>query len=172
MSQEDSTDDTSTSRTPRISPVGGPGQWRLSRWAGELPKIAALEPELQQLGDQQLRKRSLSLRYRAKSGESLNRLLVEGYALVREAAVEWARHNIRINAVAPCQFLTPGLEKVLNDPVNGGREALQERMLAKIPVGRFGLPEEIVGPCIFLASQAASMVTGQTLFVDGGYTAQ
>jgi preprotein translocase subunit SecA len=57
----------------------------LSRWAALLPKIADLEPELQQLSDQQLRKRSLSLRYRAKSGEPLRRLLVEGYALVREA---------------------------------------------------------------------------------------
>jgi preprotein translocase subunit SecA len=63
----------------------GPNQWRLSRWASLLPKIAALEPELQSLNDQQLRKRSLSLRYRAKSGEPLKRLLVEGYALVREA---------------------------------------------------------------------------------------
>jgi preprotein translocase subunit SecA len=65
--------------------LSGPNQWRLARWASLLPKIAALEPELQQLGDQQLRKRSLSLRYRAKSGELLRRLLVEGYALVREA---------------------------------------------------------------------------------------
>jgi preprotein translocase subunit SecA len=65
--------------------LSGPNQWRLARWASLLPKIAALEPELQQLGDQQLRKRSLSLRYRAKSGEPLRRLLVEGYALVREA---------------------------------------------------------------------------------------
>ena len=64
----------------------GPNQWRLARWASLLPKIEALEPELQQLNDQQLRKRSLSLRYRAKSGEPLRRLLVEGYALVREAA--------------------------------------------------------------------------------------
>ena len=54
-------------------------------WASLLPKIAALEPELQKLGDEQLRKRSLSLRYRAKSGEPLGRLLVEAYALVREA---------------------------------------------------------------------------------------
>ena len=65
--------------------LSGPNQWRLARWASLLPKIAALEPELQQLSDQQLRKRSLSLRYRAKSGEPLRRLLVEGYALVREA---------------------------------------------------------------------------------------
>ncbi len=62
-----------------------PGGWRLPRWASLLPKIAALEPQLQELTDYQLRKQSLSLRYRAKSGEPLSRLLVEGYALVREA---------------------------------------------------------------------------------------
>ena len=66
--------------------AGGLNGWRLARWAALLPRIAALEPELQALGDEQLRKRSLSLRYRAKSGEPLARLLVEGYALVREAA--------------------------------------------------------------------------------------
>jgi len=59
--------------------------WRLKRWAALLPKIAAFEPELQTLNDHQFRKRSLSLRYRAKSGEPLTRLLPEGYALVREA---------------------------------------------------------------------------------------
>ncbi len=59
---------------------------RLTRWAALLPKIAALEPDLKALGDEQLRKRSLSLRYRAKSGEPLSSLLVESYALVREAA--------------------------------------------------------------------------------------
>ena len=66
--------------------AGGINGWRLVRWASLLPKIAALEPELQELKDEQLRKRSLSLQYRAKSGEPLTRLLVEGYALVREAA--------------------------------------------------------------------------------------
>ena len=58
---------------------------RLARWAKLLPKVAALEPELLKLNDEQLRKRSLSLRYRAKSGEPLSRLMVEAYALVREA---------------------------------------------------------------------------------------
>jgi preprotein translocase subunit SecA len=66
--------------------AGAMNCWRLVRWAALLPKIAALEPELQTLGDEQLRKRSLSLQYRARSGEPLARLLVEGYALVREAA--------------------------------------------------------------------------------------
>jgi preprotein translocase subunit SecA len=65
---------------------GNLNRWRLMRWASLVPKIGRLEPELQKLGDPQLRKRSLSLRYRARSGEPLARLLVEGYALVREAA--------------------------------------------------------------------------------------
>lgn len=91
-------------------------------------------------------------------------------ALVRELAVEWATHGIRVNAIAPCQFMTPGLEKVLDDPCFGGREALVEKMLSKIPLGRFGECEDIVGPVVFLASQASAMVTGHILFVDGGYT--
>jgi preprotein translocase subunit SecA len=65
--------------------AGGFNSWRLSRWSALLPKIAALEPELKTLADGQIRKRSLSLQYRAKSGEPLSRLLVEGFALVREA---------------------------------------------------------------------------------------
>ena len=72
-------------QTQLTSLAGAMNGWRLTRWASLLPKIAALEPELQQLPDDQLRKRSLSLQYRAKSGEPLARLLVEGYALVREA---------------------------------------------------------------------------------------
>lgn len=93
-------------------------------------------------------------------------------ALVRELAVEWAKHRIRVNAIAPCQFRTASFERVLDNPRFGGRAPLTERMLGKIPLGRFGLPEEIVGPCLFLASEAAAMVTGHVLFVDGGYTAQ
>jgi preprotein translocase subunit SecA len=64
---------------------GGPPQWRLAYWASLLPKISAMEPELTKLGDHDLRKRSLALRYRARSGEPLVRLLPEAYALVREA---------------------------------------------------------------------------------------
>ncbi|MBN2474089.1 MAG: preprotein translocase subunit SecA [Pirellulales bacterium] len=71
------------SRLAAIS--GGPNRVRLAHWAQLLPKIAALEPGLKELDDYQLRKRSLALQYRAKSGEPLSRLLVEGFALVREA---------------------------------------------------------------------------------------
>jgi len=66
--------------------LGGPAKWRLARWAALVPRIAALEPGLREEDERQLRKRSLSLRYRAKSGESLASLLPEAYALVREAA--------------------------------------------------------------------------------------
>jgi len=60
-------------------------QVRLAGWASLVPKIGALEPEMQELNDYQLRKRSLALQYRAKSGEPLRRMLVEAFALVREA---------------------------------------------------------------------------------------
>jgi NAD(P)-dependent dehydrogenase (short-subunit alcohol dehydrogenase family) len=93
-------------------------------------------------------------------------------ALVRESAVEWAPHGTRVNAVAPCQIKTPSLDVLLDSGRHGGREALLERMISRIPLGRLGEPEEIVGPCLFLASPAASLVTGQVLFVDGGYTSQ
>lgn len=66
--------------------MGGPIQRRLAQWGKVLPQIAAFEPTLQNEGDKELRKRSLSLKYRAKSGEKLEVLLPEGYALVREAS--------------------------------------------------------------------------------------
>jgi preprotein translocase subunit SecA len=70
-----------------LSLVGGPVKRRLAQWGTVLEQIAAFEPELQKESDRELKKRSLSLRYRAKAGESLARLVPEGYALVREAAV-------------------------------------------------------------------------------------
>ncbi|MEN1679840.1 MAG: helicase-related protein [Planctomycetota bacterium] len=66
--------------------AGGPVSRRLAQWAAYIPAIAAREPELEKLSEYDLRKESLSLRYRARSGEPLNRLVVEGFALVREAA--------------------------------------------------------------------------------------
>ena len=68
-----------------LSLVGGPVQRRLAQWGKVLEQIAALEPVLEQEDSKELKKRSLSLRYRAKSGEKLDRLLPEAYALVREA---------------------------------------------------------------------------------------
>src|SRR5688500_14647483 len=67
--------------------LGGPVSRRLARWGKVLEQILAFEPELQKESDRDLKKRSLSLRYRAKAGEPLARIVPEGYALVREAAV-------------------------------------------------------------------------------------
>lgn len=93
-------------------------------------------------------------------------------AIVRETAVEWGAHKIRVNGIAPCQTLTPALNRVLDDPRFGGREVLLANMKSKIPIGRLAQPEDMVGPSLFLASDAAAMVTGNILYVDGGYTAQ
>jgi len=92
-------------------------------------------------------------------------------ALTRELALEWARKGVRVNAIAPCQINTPQLQQVLNDP-QFDRQTLLATWLNAIPMGRLGEPEEVVGPCIFLASNASSLVTGHVLLVDGGYTAK
>jgi NAD(P)-dependent dehydrogenase (short-subunit alcohol dehydrogenase family) len=92
-------------------------------------------------------------------------------ALTKQLALEWASRGIRVNAIAPCQFLTPGLEEVMQDP-QFDRQALMNTWTANIPLGRIGEPDEIVGPALFLASDASSMVTGVVLPVDGGYLAR
>ena len=85
--------------------------------------------------------------------------------LTRELAVEWASHRIRVNSILPCQFENAGLRGIMADPARAGTVA---RMIGGIPMGRMGQPEEIVGPILFLASPAASMVTGANVPVDGG----
>ena len=90
-------------------------------------------------------------------------------ALTRELALEWAKKGVRVNAIAPCQIDTPQLRKLLVDP-QFDREKLMNTWLDAIPMGRVGQPQEIAGPCIFLASDAASLITGHVLLVDGGYT--
>jgi NAD(P)-dependent dehydrogenase (short-subunit alcohol dehydrogenase family) len=87
--------------------------------------------------------------------------------LTRTLAVEWAERGVRVNALAPCTFETPVVARQ-----RVAEPDLYPAMLERIPMGRFGEPHEIVGPALFLASDASSMVTGQVLGVDGGYTAQ
>ena len=85
--------------------------------------------------------------------------------LTRELAVAWAVHGIRVNSILPCQFENDGLRGVMADPA---KAEVVKRMRGGIPMGRMGRPEEIVGPVQFLLSDAASMVTGVNLPVDGG----
>ena len=87
--------------------------------------------------------------------------------LTKALAVEWASDGVRVNAIAPSTFETTLVQR--NRPE---RAEVYERLLAATPAGRFGQPEEIVGPALFLASEASSMVTGHVLAVDGGYLAQ
>ncbi len=85
--------------------------------------------------------------------------------LTRQLATEWAPHGVRVNAVAPTFIDTPQVAHILNDPV--ARKTLTDR----IPLGRVGVPADVVGATIFLASPASSFVTGHILLVDGGVTA-
>jgi NAD(P)-dependent dehydrogenase (short-subunit alcohol dehydrogenase family) len=82
-------------------------------------------------------------------------------------AVEWAPYSVRVNLVAPTHFRTPLVSKAIRDNV-----ATEQRFVDNIPLGRLGEPEEIVGAVVYLASDAASMVTGHVLNVDGGHTAR
>jgi NAD(P)-dependent dehydrogenase (short-subunit alcohol dehydrogenase family) len=84
----------------------------------------------------------------------------------RALACEWAPHGIRVNAVAPTFARTRLTEPLLGDP------AMVERLLRETPLGRFVEPEEVAAAILFLASDAASMITGVTLPVDGGWTAR
>ena len=88
-------------------------------------------------------------------------------ALTRTLAIEWAPEGVRVNAIAPSQFESA---IVL---VQWEREPdMRADWESRTPLGRIGQPDEIVGPAVFLASEAAAMVTGHILAVDGGYLAQ
>jgi len=79
--------------------------------------------------------------------------------------VEWSKKGVTVNAIAPGVFRT-ALNAELLDNSPRGRE-----LLMRTPMGRFGKTEELVGAAIYLASDAASFVTGQSLVVDGGFLA-
>jgi NAD(P)-dependent dehydrogenase (short-subunit alcohol dehydrogenase family) len=80
-------------------------------------------------------------------------------------AVEWAKHHIRVNAVAPTFIRTDSTKGWLED------EASLKSLLARIPLRQIGEPENVADPVVFLASRAAEMITGATLKIDGGWTA-
>jgi NAD(P)-dependent dehydrogenase (short-subunit alcohol dehydrogenase family) len=86
--------------------------------------------------------------------------------LTKCLAVEWGKHNINVNAVAPTFIRTPGTEKWLED------ESFHKALLANIPLGRVGEPKDVTSAVVFLASPQASLITGATLLIDGGFTAR
>jgi glycerol dehydrogenase len=85
--------------------------------------------------------------------------------MTKVLALEWARHNIQVNAISPTVVLTELGKKAWAGEVG-------ERMKEKIPAGRFAYPEEIAACALFLASDAAAMINGENLVIDGGYTIQ
>jgi NAD(P)-dependent dehydrogenase (short-subunit alcohol dehydrogenase family) len=87
--------------------------------------------------------------------------------LTKCLAVEWGKYNINVNAVAPTFIRTPGTEPALSDPAF--RQDVLERVAA---FHRIGEPVEVAGAVVFLASPAASLITGHTLIIDGGWTAR
>ncbi len=86
-------------------------------------------------------------------------------SLTRSLAVEWSKHGVLTNAIAPGVFRT-ALNAELLDSTPRGAE-----LLMRTPMGRFGVPQELVGAAVFLASDSASFVNGQILTVDGGFLA-
>jgi NAD(P)-dependent dehydrogenase (short-subunit alcohol dehydrogenase family) len=86
--------------------------------------------------------------------------------LTKCLALEWAPYNITVNAVAPTFIETPGTKKWLDDA------DFRASVVERIPLGRIGDPMEVAGPVVFLASPAASLITGATIMIDGGWTIQ
>jgi NAD(P)-dependent dehydrogenase (short-subunit alcohol dehydrogenase family) len=96
--------------------------------------------------------------YTATKGGLLN--------LSRTLALEWAGRGVTVNTLAPGPFMTELNRPLLNNP------AAYQAFVDRIPLGRWGEPDELAGPILFLASPASSFMTGAVLTVDGGWTAQ
>jgi NAD(P)-dependent dehydrogenase (short-subunit alcohol dehydrogenase family) len=106
--------------------------------------------------------------FAALPGESVYCMTKAGVAhLTKCLAVEWGKYGITVNAVAPTFIHTPGTEQFLSNPENHADTV--ERIAA---LHRIGEPMEVAGAVVFLASDAAAMITGHTMLIDGGWTAR
>lgn len=86
--------------------------------------------------------------------------------LTKALANEWAKHNVQVNAIAPGYFRTDNTQALQNNPVRS------EQISSRIPAGEWGVPEQLSGAAIFLASEASNYVNGHVLVVDGGWMAR
>jgi gluconate 5-dehydrogenase len=120
----------------------------IARGAGRIINIASVQTALARPG---------IAPYTATKGAVAN--------LTKGMATDWAKHGLNVNAIAPGYFDTPLNAALVADP------AFSAWLEKRTPAGRWGRVEELVGACVFLASEAATFVNGHTLFVDGGVTA-
>lgn len=120
----------------------------IARKSGKIVNICSLQSELGRL--------SITPYAAAKGGLKM---------MTRGMAVEWAKHNIQINGIGPGYFITEMTKPLAND------EVFDTWIRGRTPANRWGDPEELVGPAIFLASEASSFINGQVIYVDGGILA-
>ena len=93
------------------------------------------------------------------------------FAMTKQDAISYAKNNIRVNAIHPGTIMTP-LVKELGSRMEGGLEAYNKLMSAKHPIGHAGEPIDVAYGCLYLASDESKFVTGISLYIDGGYSAQ
>ena len=107
--------------------------------------------------------RSIRGHYTGDSGYCATKGAVK--MLTQALAMELAEYKIRVNALGPALVITPGTRHIAENP------EWAEKYIATVPMGRIGVPEDLIGPCVFLASDASGFITGQSIYVDGGLTA-
>ena len=87
------------------------------------------------------------------------------HLLAKTLGCEWGKYKINVNCIAPSVFRSEITKFVF------ANEAIQKEVLARVPIGRLGEPEDFIGMLILLSSKASDWITGSIIFVDGGYTA-